>query len=123
MSKHQFIGRLGIDDLKGIFAFVGNSQGDTSGSNEISDYIASKGWMSFVFDCNPNDQEAIYKEARERAVANTKYIDELQKEGRYGEEYTIDVELMDYPLFDDTYPKNQPIESYEYKILDFSKNK
>lgn len=115
----------GIDDLQSEYAFRGNSQGDESQSNEISDYKASQGWMSFIFEgIDINDQEAIYKEYARRKLANQKYIEQLHNEGRFGEEYEISVSFEDNPAFDapiDTNETNFQPSSYKLIILDNEK--
>jgi len=95
--------RKGIDDLKNIYAFLGNSQGDESYSNEIKDYEASEGWMSFVFEgVDPTDQQAIYDESARRKKENDDYIADLIVKGEYGKEWehSITMHLKPNPLFD-----------------------
>jgi len=59
--------RLGIDDLKSIYAWQGNSQGDESVTNDTKEGLASGGWMSFVFDgIGKYDQKAIDAESARR---------------------------------------------------------
>lgn len=97
--------KKGLDDLKPIYAFRGNSQGDKSATNSINTYKNSGGWMSFIFDC-PLEQAAIDKQVEKNRLWNDNYIKELQKEGRYLEEYEISIELVHNPLFDDDdFPK------------------
>jgi len=69
MNKYNFKRKLGIDDLFCEFAFVGNSQGDTSGTNALDVYLISDGWLSFVFNCELNHEE-INKESQKRKQAN-----------------------------------------------------
>ena len=78
-NLYKITGRKGIDDLKSLYAFVGNSQGDSSASNSIEEYQAAKGWMSFVFDCNLT-QEAIEEEIQKRKSWNDAYIKELKED-------------------------------------------
>jgi hypothetical protein len=120
MNKYTFKRKLGIDDLLCEFAFIGNSQGDESVSNEIADYKASQSWMSITkgFEEIADNQEAIYKESERRYNVNIDYIEKLKAEGRYGEEYTIDINLHPHPSFDT--PTNKggpPLESYRMIIL------
>jgi len=124
MKKYKIKCKLGIDDLLCEVAFTSNSQGDTSGSNLISDYINSKGWMSITsgFEEIANDQKAIYKESERRYNVNIDYIEKLKAEGRYGEEYEISLKLQENPLFDSNhYPKKQPMTSYRMIFLDTTK--
>lgn len=118
MKEYKLKGKKGIDDLQGLYAFVSNSQGDTSGTNALDVYLMSDGWLSFVFNCKLT-QEAINKEVKRRFEANTKYISYLASEGKYGEEYEISIKLEENPLFDS--PNiNKPLESYSSKIFDVS---
>jgi len=117
--------KLGIDDLLCEFAFQGNSQGDTTATNEISEYIASKGWLSVTrgFEDIMLDQEAIYKESLRRYEVNIAYIEKLKAEGKYGEEYEIDINLHPHPEFDT--PTNKggpPLSSYRMIFLDTNNN-
>lgn len=124
MNKYTFKRKLGIDDLLCEFAFTGNSQGDTSVSNEISDYVSSQGWMSITkgFEDIANNQQAIYEESKRRYNENIDYIERLYLERRYGEEYEIDINLHPHPLFDT--PTNKggpPLSSYRMIFLDTTK--
>jgi hypothetical protein len=120
-KQYTIKGKRGIDDLKGIYAFVGNSQGDTSESNEISDYIASRGWMSFIFDgIDITNQEAIYQESGRRLKDNLDYIEGLHREGRFGEEFESTISLVHNPLYDEPsdFAKGFPLTSYKMVFLD-----
>lgn len=121
MNKYTIDGKKGINDLKSIYAFHGNSQGDTSVSNNIEDYKNSKGWMSFHFDCELTE-EAIIKESNIRKEWNESYIKELQSNGTYGEVYHLEVSIDNHPLLDD--PNKPllfyPLESYKLVFLDLS---
>jgi hypothetical protein len=124
MKKYTVKRKLGIDDLLCEVAFVGNSQGDESASNEISVYKLSEGWMSITrgFEEIANNQKAIYEESKKRYNANIDYIEKLKAEGRYGEEYTIDINLHPHPSFDT--PTNKgglPLSSYRMVFLDTTK--
>lgn len=125
ITEYKLKGYRGVDDLLSEYAFRGNSQGDESASNEISDYISSKGWMSFMFgDIDKTNQEAIYKEVERRKQQNLDYIDKLVREGRYKEEYEITISLAHNPIFDEPsfFPSTPPLESYRVVLLDISKN-
>lgn len=100
-SSHSFKGRYGIDDLQTIYAWHGNSQGDTSATNNTKEGQASEGWMSFVFSrIDQNDQEAINNESKRREKANEEYIKQLKKEGKYGKEYVTTIHVKHNPIFD-----------------------
>lgn len=118
-KKYGFKIRKGIDDLESLYAFHGNSQGDTSCTNDISVYKASGGWMSFTFKCELTE-EAINKEIIERKKRNFKYIDELTKSGEYGKEIEQIIEIEGNSVFDT--PSNletkHPTSSYSFLILD-----
>ncbi len=118
MKEYKLKGKYGIDDLEGIYAFIGNSQGDTSCSNSVEDYNNSGGWLSFVFNCELTD-EAINKEIERRIDNNTKYISQLAQEGKYGEIYENSVKIQENPIFDESI-SNNPLGSYSFKILDIS---
>lgn len=119
MMEYKIKGRRGIDDLQGIYAFIGNSQGDTSGTNDIEVYKASRSWMSFVFNCELT-QGAINKEIEKRIETNSKYISQLINEGKYGEEYESILTIEPNPLFDACI-KDKLTGSYSFTILDFNK--
>ena len=123
MINYKLKRRKGYDDLVCAYAFIGNSQGDESATNNIGDYLNSKGWLSYTFskDININDQEAIDKESIRRKEQNIRYIQSLKDNGTYGEEYEIDLFLNKNPLFDD--PTAPSKETYRFVILDFNKDK
>lgn len=118
-KKYSFKIRKGIDDLESLYAFHGNSQGDTSCTNDIDTYKASDGWMSFMFKCELTE-EAINKEIIERKKRNFKYVDELTKSGEYGKEVENFIEIKEDAVFDT--PPNletkSPTSSYSFLILD-----
>ena len=118
MEEYKIKCKKGIDDLKSIYAFHGNSQGDDSVSNKLEDYINSKGWMSFGFDCELT-QEAIDKESKERAIWNENYINELQKSGEYLKEYEISLKFNHNSDFDNINKniKYYPFENYGFVFL------
>ena len=119
MKEYKLKYRHGIDDLKGIWAFTGNSQGYTnSGHNNIEWFKASEGWESFRFDCEMSD-EAIAEEIKKRVKYNEDYINQLHKEGRYGTEYEISVKMEENDLFDAPI-KDKPLMSYTATFLDLS---
>ena len=99
LKTYTLKAKLGIDDLKQIYAFTGNSQGDTTATNSLEEYYAAKGWLSFGFNCNL-DQESINKESEERIIYNNKYILELKESGRFGEEYDINISFKPFLPFD-----------------------
>jgi len=111
----------GVDDLKGLYAYVGNSQGDHSGSNELHSDKASGGWMSFVFDCEET-QEAINAEVKSRAIWNENYVEELKKSGKFGTEYEINMSFRRHPLFDDEKASETPTMTHSFFIMDVSKD-
>ena len=116
--------RLGIDDLICIDAFVGASQGDRSRTNSVAEYIANKGWLLPVFnDINYMNQDEVDKEIEKRSLANEYYIQELKDSNKYGIEVDkiVEFHLMDHPGFDNR--DNCIIENYEYKIINFGKEK
>ncbi len=119
MKQYTIKYKHGIHDLKSEYAFHGNSQGDESRSNNIATYLASGGWMSFMFDC-PMTEEAIAIEVAKRKEWNIDYINKLKDEGRFGEEYEIALSIQEHPLFD-TPLEGKPLESYKVKFIDLSK--
>lgn len=120
MVEYKLKGRCGIDDLKSLFAFHGGSQGDETKTNSIKLYKFSEGWLNFIFDCELTE-EAIFNEIEKRHNYNNDYIAELKKNGKYGTEYKISINLQENPLLDSNYPLNQPIDSYKMILLDLSK--
>lgn len=120
MKQFEMKLRRGVDDLKSLFAFHGNSQGDESCTNDIEVYKASKGWMTFTFDCDLTE-EAIQAEIETRKKANEEYVKSLKESGKYEEEYTVKIQFNDHPMFDrvdDT--KEFPLSSYRMIFLDDS---
>jgi len=122
LTKFTLKRRYGIDDLKGLYAYVGNSQGDHSGSNELHSDKESGGWMSFVFNCEET-QEAINAEVKSRAIWNENYIEELKKSGKYGTEFEINMSFQRHPLFDDEKATERPTMTHSFFIMDMSKDK
>lgn len=108
--------KYGIDDLKSIYAFVGNSQGDDAGSNNIEHYLNSGGWQSFVFDCELT-KEAIEEESEKRKKWNEEYVENLKEEGKYEKEYEISINFEENPIFDSPRQNNSQY-SYSFKIVD-----
>lgn len=119
MTEYKIKGRRGIDDLQSIYAFVGNSQGDTSATNDIEVYKASGGWLSFVFNCELT-QEAINLESERRIILNSQYIKELIENYKYGEKYETIIRVEHNSLFDACI-KDKSTSSYSFTILDFNK--
>lgn len=121
-QKYEIKRKRGIDDLPSIYAFHGSSQGDESRSNEISDYVASKGWMYNVFTgIDITDQQAIYEERDRRIKANEDYVAKLHAQGKFGEEYTTTLNIQHNAAFDTPSTLNtSPIESYKIVFLDFT---
>lgn len=91
-TKHK----KGITDLLNTYAFVGSSQGDTSQTNNVQDYIDSKGWLSFAFDNSIDryNQEAINKESERRQKENEITINKLKQSGEYGQEYEVTTTVL-----------------------------
>lgn len=109
----------GIDDLLCEYAWIGNSQGDTSATNSIKEGEGSNGWMSFIFHgINSRDQEAINRESARRKKANEDYIAELKAKGEYGKEYELEIHLKPNLIFDNNYPSSRPIESFKMMFID-----
>lgn len=123
-TKYTFKVKAGIDDLKSLFAFHGNSQGDRTVTNSIDDFNNSKGWLSFLFDCELTE-EAIAKEIKRRIRWNNNYIKKLKREGSFGKEYENVLEIVKHPIFDE--PINNlnvadaPLTSYSFLLLDTNK--
>ena len=118
MTEYKLKSRKGIDDLKGIYAFVGNSQGDNNSTNDLNVYLMSDGWLSFVFDCELT-QEAINKESEKRIKENEEYIESLKKEGKYGKEYEITLNVEHNSLLDESIMDNSK-SSHSFVILDLN---
>lgn len=121
--KYQYKGKKGITDLTNEKAFIGNSQGDETATNEISDFVASQGWLSNTFkDVDITDQKAIYEESLRRKQVNLDYIEKLKSNGEYGKEYTMDIEVIDDPIKDSVRISGSPVtETYSFDIFDFGK--
>lgn len=111
--------RKGIDDLRTLYAFHGNSQGDTHRTNSIQEYIDSKGWLSFVFDCKLDDY-AIAQRVKANHLSNLRYIEQLEKEGKFGEIAELSINIQHNPVFDDPNTVTQPeaLSSYKMVFLD-----
>lgn len=127
MKKYTIKCKKGIDDLQSIYAFHSNDQGG-GGSNRAGISIGSGGWWSFNNHfrdkgIDPMDQEAIDKEVLEITKANSEYIDRLYKEGRYGEEYEMSLELEYNPLYDapPDVDAGQSLSSARIEFINFNK--
>lgn len=111
--------RKGIDDLKSLSAFHGNTQGDDTNTNSIEDYNNSGGYLSFTFDCEMTP-EAIAQEIAERKKYNENYITELKEIDEYGKEAEVLLNME----YDDIFDKKEIItpstSSYKMIILDFT---
>ena len=121
-NLYKITGRKGIDDLKGLYAFVGNSQGDSSASNSIEEYQAAKGWMSFVFTCELT-QESIEEEIQKRKSWNDAYIKELKETGEYGKIYYVNIQVELDPIYDTPIKSTPAAGSFRMEFLDLSKHK
>lgn len=123
MTQYKFKTRKGIDDLKSLYAFSGNSQGDETKTNDIQQYLDSKGWLSFNFDCELSS-EAILDEIKRREEWNNNYIKELMQKGEYGKEQENILSIEYNPLFDNEHfvVVNKPLENYQFLILDYETN-
>ena len=112
--------RLGIDDLKTEYAFHGNSQGDTSCTNDVKQYVASDGWLSCWFkDIDPLNQEEIDKEVERRKEWNKLYVKKLKKQGTYGKPTEgVSITLKHFPPYDDpTFIEKGNPESYRMEFI------
>lgn len=117
-KKHK-----GIDDLKLAYAFIGNSQGDETMSNDVSYFIYCDGWLSVSSnykDINYLIQENVDKRTKELNEYNDNYIKKLKDSGEYDLEYINEItfNMINLPEFDGNNFING-LSSYEYKILDF----
>jgi len=97
---YKYKGRKGIDDLKCEYPFVATSQGDTSVSNNITEYILFNGWLAYVFQDVEMTEECIREEIQRRKEYNKKYIQELKDNNTFGEEYENKIEVKFNKLFD-----------------------
>lgn len=120
MKEYKLKCLKGIDDLKSLYAFVGNSQGDETRTNSIEDYKNSEGWLSYQFNV-PLTEQDIFKEIEIRNAWNIEYINKLKKTNEYGEEYFISLLMQDNPDFDIVSPmlqNNYPLSSYSFQTID-----
>ena len=117
--------RLGIDDLKSVYAFHGNSQGDETRTNDVGVFHKSGGWLSinpFFKNVDCASQEAVDKMSFKISCENLKYIEKLKSDGRYGE-YTDGVKIFVQhdPLYDDCGRLfNKPKVNYRLDVLDLN---
>lgn len=118
--EYKFKQRKGIDDLKSLYAFKSSSQGDDFFSNSIEDYKNSKGYMSFVFNCELTP-EVINKEIVKRALANEEYLKELFTSGEYGKEYEISIHFKENPIFDNNPKVQYLVSNHSFIIIDCGK--
>lgn len=115
----------GISDLKSIYAFHGNSQGDESRTNDVERFKNSEGWLSvstYFKDIDYLNQEEVNKLSFEIEKENDKYIESLHKSGEYGD-YNGDIELSikENPMYDSPRRPGKSLESYRMTFIDFSK--
>jgi len=109
MSNHKDFTtthKRGIDDLKSLYVF--HYSGDGGGghsSNDLDEYInftrcvGTWGTVEFDGDC-PLTKEGIASEIEKRQAWNDEYVTQLKKEGRYGEEYSMNYRVMNMDEFD-----------------------
>lgn len=119
---YEITGRKGINDLKSLFAFIGNSQGDDSVSNNIQEYLDARGWMSFIFKCDLN-KKAIESEIQNRKLWNENYIKDLKEKGEYGKIYIVNCEVELDHLYDAPIKETPLTESFKMVILNVSGSK
>lgn len=101
----------GVHDLKNIYAWTGNSQGDEFATNDSAKGMARGGWASYRFlDIDVSDQNAINAESERRQRDNDEYIKELKEKGEYMKEYEIKVHLKHNSIFDS--PVNSEYKNY-----------
>lgn len=122
MNTYKFKGQKGITDLKFEHAFAGNSQGDTSTSNDYDDYLAAKGWMSFMFgpEVDMTNSAEIHKECMRRKEANAEYIKDLKEKGEYGDPIDYTISMAPNPIFDNPQKTDQTLESSKMIFIDMS---
>lgn len=133
-NTYNFKYKRGIDDLRNVYAWHGNSQGDESATNDIEEAKSRGSWMSYMFgDIDPTDQNAINLESERRRKENDAYIAKLKLEGRFGEEYTVTMHVKHNPIFDTppfnkkvyigpSPPPSNPLESYKMVFIDLNKS-
>jgi hypothetical protein len=118
MKTYAIKRQRGVDDLLPEYAFYGNSQGDETHTNSIEAFNNSNGWLSFIFPCALTD-EAIQEEAANRKKSNAEYIQRLKAEGRYTEEYEMEITLVPHPRFEElSIPASV---SHRFILFDLSK--
>jgi hypothetical protein len=119
--EYRIMFRKGIDDLKSLYAFHGNSQGDESRTNSIQEYKDSKGWLSFVFDGCELTDEAIKERIKQNHTANTQYIEKLKADGQFGDIESFGITLQYNPHFDAPLLRtSSQLSNYRMLFLDFN---
>jgi hypothetical protein len=116
----------GISDLKSIYAFHGNSQGDDSVTNDVEDYKNSAGWMSVSEGFKNTDihsQTAVDERSSEIEEENKLYIEYLHKIGEYGK-YNGDflLTIKENPMHDAPLLKGKGVESYKMTLINLTEN-
>jgi len=113
----------GINDLKEVKAFLGNSQGDETRTNSVEAFKAAKGWLSVSQEFKNIDylnQEKVDELSDTLQKENDEYIKLLKETGEYGKfDGNITFSLMEDPLMDKTSKSKKS--SLKFDIIDFLK--
>jgi hypothetical protein len=54
-------------------------------------------------------------------LAHREHVEQLKKDGTFGEEFEVELSLIYHPIYDSPQQPKSPIESYRLIILDFNK--
>jgi len=112
----------GVDDLLPEFIFVGNSQGDTTATNSLLEYLGSGGWLSSLINPVPETQREIDVIVGKNKKKNSDYIKELKLSGEYKKPIgCVTISMLHDPKLDNK--NNIQVESYKYDIFNLKMKK
>ena len=104
INNYKLKGMRGITDLASEYPY--NEYGDYFGRIPESEYL--------------KDKEG-YAEVRRKL--NEAYIEQLKKDGKYGEEYTTEISITSITEFDDVKLTDSPVMSSKFIILNLNNDK
>ncbi len=103
------------------YAFHGNSQGDTSATNDVQDFLTSKGWMGVhhkYAHIEYLNQERVNERFKELEEIRLRELSELTDED---DEYVMELSIVANPKLDNNSYKSS-LQSGSFGFIDLSKN-
>lgn len=100
------------------YAFYGNSQGDTSCTNSVEDFLGAKGWLgvsykyAYIDYMNQNEVDKRFQELEEIRL---KELSELKDED---DEYEMELSVIANPALD---KKSLSTQTSSFRFIDLNK--